>query len=368
MKKYIKNAVFFCANCIGVHFIPKLKVNDLSLRMAEDILQKYSSNPGTSALWNNYEMKNDLDLTIIIPVYNVEKYLGKCLESVLHQKTNYSYDVIIVNDGSSDNSGRIIDNYTNHSLVKVINQTSNQGVSAARNKALQDARGKYVMFVDSDDFLAENAVDALMKSAYRYDADIVQSGYYYVSSDAEKLLGCTAYKASDTVPPNGVIAGMVCGKVYRTRLFSHVCFPEKYWYEDTIITAIISHLSKKIVTITDMLYYYRQNPEGNTSVSKTKPKSIDTFWVHRCVLKARKELGLETDIKFYEHLLRMVVLSYKRTDKTPQLIQKSLFILVSEMLQSERKDDFLVSKRYVNLEKAVLNKEYGRYCYLCKFL
>ena len=224
------------------------------------------------------------------------------------------------------------------------------------------------MFLDSDDFLDENSVDNLMKSAYRYDADIVQGGYYHIDSNTEKLLGCTAYQVCEAAPPNGVIAGMVCGKVYKSILFNHVCFPEKYWFEDTIVTALLSHLAEKIVTIPEMVYYYRQNPKGNTRTSREKTKAIDTFWVHRCVLEARRELGLETDIKFYEHLLRMVVLSYQRTANAPEQIKKSLFILFGEMLRSERKDGFVVRKRYINLEKALLNKEYGRYCFLCKFL
>lgn len=368
MKNFIKKTVSLASNCFFYHFVSKNKIENISNEMAENILQQYSSDPQTSALWTRSEIESDHDLTIIIPVYNVEKYLERCMESVLHQKTEYSYEVIVVNDCSPDNSIRIIDRYKDHPLVKFINHISNQGLSAARNTGLKEMRGRYVMFVDSDDYLPEHAVQALLETAYRLDADIVQGGYYKIDDVTDKILGICTYQYCESVPSNGVIAGMAWGKVYRSELFDQVCFPKGYWYEDTIITAIVSHLAKSIATIPDLVYYYRQNPKGIVRYGKGKPKSIDTFWVHRCVLKARKELGLETDIKFYEHLLRMVVLSYQRTVNVPVQIKKSLFALFGEMLRSERKDDFRVSKRYVNLEKAILNKEYGRYCFLCKFL
>ena len=110
------------------------------------------------------------------------------------------------------------------------------------------------------------------------------------------------------------------------------------------MTAILTHLAEKIVTTEAMVYYYRQNPQGITSCSKAHPKAIDTFWVHRCVMEARKELGLVADVKFYEHLLRMVVLSYDRTKLMPDTVRNAMFILFREMLLTVRQDHFVVNK------------------------
>jgi len=222
------------------------------------------------------------------------------------------------------------------------------------------------MFVDSDDFLAENAVEVLMNSAYHYDADIVQGGFYEFN-DADKLLNYKIYTSCESVSSNGVIAGMPWGKVFKTDLFDRVCFPENYWFEDTVVTAILTHLAERIVATEDMVYYYRKNSNSITNTSKAKPKSVDTYWVHRCVMEARKELGLSTDLNFYEHMLRMIILSYKRTERVPSNVKEALFVLFRELLQSVRKSDFVVKRQYKNLEKAILDNDFNKYSFLCKW-
>lgn len=368
LKKIVKKVLFTCINYIGIHFVPKRILTDISPKSAECILQNHSSNPGTSAIWDNSGTGEDLDLTIVIPVYNVEKYLEKCLKSAINQKTDYLYEILIVNDCSPDNSENILKKYEYVSNLTVLRHPVNKGVSAARNTALCTARGNYVMFLDSDDFIADNTVQALLDYAYRLDADIVQGGYNYIDDVTENVIHREVYKYCEKAAPNGVIAGLVCGKAYKANLFGNICFPEKYWYEDTIITALVTHIAKTIVAIPEILYYYRQNPCGASMFGKGKPKSIDTFWIHRCVLAAREHLGLEADIKFYEHMLRMVVLSYKRTVSEPEPIKHSMFILFGEMLKNMRKDSFKVRKRYANLEKAIMEKDYNRYAFLCKML
>ena len=120
---------------------------------------------------------DESDLQIIIPAYNVEKYLDQCLESVLNQKTRYSYNIVVIDDGSTDQTCKIADFYASDSRIKVIHQ-KNRGFSGARNKALENITGKYVMFVDSDDVLLPDAIQNLMDTAYSINADIVESGFY----------------------------------------------------------------------------------------------------------------------------------------------------------------------------------------------
>ena len=102
-------------------------------------------------------------------------------------------------------------------------------------------------------------------------------------------------------------------------------------------------------------------------MSVGKPKSLDTFWIHRCVMDARKQMGMHTDKAFYEHLLRMVVLCYQRTQYEPEPVKKSLFALLKLLLEDARgTEQFFVAKRYRNLEKAILQGEYRKYCLICK--
>jgi len=122
----------------------------------------------------NTQMENKLRLSIIIPVYNVEKYIGRCLDSLLSQDLNEDeFEIIVVNDGSTDSSLRIAEEYRlKFKNVRIISQR-NQGISVARNSGLDVAEGKYIYFIDSDDFLLRNSLNHLLALAEKNDADIL---------------------------------------------------------------------------------------------------------------------------------------------------------------------------------------------------
>ena len=130
-------------------------------------------------------MLHSIYLSVIIPVYNVEKYLPHCLESVLIQADN-NIEVIAINDGSIDKSPEILDQYaTQYPSLKIINQP-NQGVSAARQKGITVAHGKYILFLDADDFLEASSLNILYKKAIEADADMVLMDYYTYNPDDQK--------------------------------------------------------------------------------------------------------------------------------------------------------------------------------------
>ena len=130
-------------------------------------------------------MLHSIDLSVIIPVYNVEKYLPHCLESVLIQADN-NIEVIAINDGSIDKSPEILDQYaTQYPSLKIINQP-NQGVSAARQKGITVAHGKYILFLDADDFLEASSLNILYKKAIEADAYMVLMNYYTYNPDDQK--------------------------------------------------------------------------------------------------------------------------------------------------------------------------------------
>ena len=130
-------------------------------------------------------MLHSIYLCVIMPVYNVEKYLPHCLESVLIQADN-NIEVIAINDGSIDKSPEILDQYaTQYPSLKIINQP-NQGVSAARQKGITVAHGKYILFLDADDFLEASSLNILYKKAIEADADMVLMDYYTYNPDDQK--------------------------------------------------------------------------------------------------------------------------------------------------------------------------------------
>lgn len=365
MKRLIKKFLRAVLGKIYFYCIPPKNDQILLPEKAEEILNNHAPDPCTSCLSKNTVNEKCYDLSIIVPVFNAEQYLNECLVSILNQKTGYSFEVIVVNDGSTDHSASILDGFSQMKNITILHQ-ENRGLSGARNSALQLVRGKHIMFVDSDDYLPQNAVASLMDAVVRWDADIVQGGYYGVNQAGERYLNLKKYDDRESVSPNGVLEGMAWGKVYKSELFQNVCFPERYWFEDTITTSILTHLASKICTISDMVYYYRQNEAGITKTSVGKPKSIDTFYVLRSVMNARKELNLHTDKAFYEHLLRLIILSYHRTKDQPEMVKKSMFSLFKKMLEEERADKaFVLQGDYKRLEQTILKGDYRRYCFLC---
>ena len=369
VKRLLKKLIRYGLSNVCFYIIPSQKESLITYDEAELILNQHSPDLKGSPLKVNKINEKKCNLTIIVPVYNSEKFLKQCMESMINQNTDYSYQIIVVNDGSKDHSGAILEDFSTYSdIVTIINQ-ENKGCSSARNVALQEVRGEYIMFVDSDDYLLENTVESLLQEVYRLDADIVQGGYYYINEEAGKHLGVKKYPDMYDVAPNGVVAGMPWGKVYKTKLFEKVCFPEGYWYEDTIITSIVTHLADRIATISDIVYCYRINSSGMTQSGKGKSKSIDTLYVLRSVLSARKELLLKTDRLFYEHLIRLIILGYKRTKNEPDNVKKSLFLLYKKILEDERSEceKFQVSKQYQKLDRVILSGDYRKYCYLCEF-
>ncbi len=126
-------------------------------------------------------------VTIIIPVYNSEKYIGKCLDSILKQ-TYKDFEILVINDGSKDNSKNIIDEYVQKypKVIKAIHQ-ENMGVSKTRNKAIKLVNTKYIMFMDNDDFIDEDYIEVLINNAQQQDQDIVISGYRRPNQDGKIL-------------------------------------------------------------------------------------------------------------------------------------------------------------------------------------
>lgn len=368
MNQFVKKIIKKLIRDLLIYLIPPQNNEGFPYKKAESILQKHYPNVFSTPIGNNRIHEKTYDLTVIVPVYNVEKYLKTCMDSLLNQKTQYSYHVIAVNDGATDGSENILNAYSDWLDLMVIKQ-KNKGLSGARNTGLQYVYGKYIMFVDSDDYLPENAIESLMQAAYLQNAEIVQGGYIHVSEDGQKCFASVKYSNTSNVAPNGTLAGMAWGKVYKAELFSEIRFPEGYWYEDSIITGIITHLASNIATTSDNVYFYRKNAAGITNISRGKPKSVDTFYVLRSTMNARKQLNMHTDCAFYEHLLRIIPVCAQRIKNEPEIVQKAMFSLIKKMLEEERgMSGFNVHFQYKLLETVILCGDFRRYRLLCAVL
>lgn len=252
------------------------------------------------------ESNIDLDLTVIIPVYNTEKYLEQAVLQV--QSCRYNYEVIVIDDGSTDDSWEIMQlmkkNYDNYNQTKgnlVIKHKNNGGLSSVRNMGLNLARGKYIMFLDSDDFLTDCTVDAMMDAAYMNDADIVMTDY-------EKLFGEKLVQqglgikdrvihnnSEDKLKQLFKYPGYGCMKIYKRQLFDKVQFPEQYMYEDTIIHMLIYPQCKTFVALSRIGYIYRQGEQSLTHSTKTQIKRLDAARIMSQISKMMKKAGIETN-------------------------------------------------------------------------
>lgn len=207
-----------------------------------------------------------LSISIIIPVYNVERYVGRCLESVISQNID-GKEVIIVDDGSTDSSGTICDEYAhNHSEFKIIHQ-KNQGLSAARNVASKQAQGEYIMFVDSDDFLAPNSLAPLLKLALEHQLDVLGFNNVMVAEEAnsapiktiESPKSIQVFNGADFIAQHN-FATMVWRNLIKRDIIMEngLHFPIGHMIEDAGYNLLLFLKAKRIAKVPNVVYCYRQ--------------------------------------------------------------------------------------------------------------
>lgn len=326
-------------------------------------LEHVSANLGISALRSNRVLPLEWDLTIIIPAYNVEQYVETCLSTVLQQVTQYSYQVVVINDGSSDNTAKILEKYED---ILIISQ-DNGGAAKARNRALESIRSRYVMFVDADDILEPGAIEKLMSTAYEVDADIVEGGYY-TFSDPDQKRYCTVCPPGVYSDPYGVITGFACMKVLKSELFRSMAFPEGYWFEDTLLSMLIFPQVHRVARIDDVVYGYRTNPEGSTARANMAPKSIDSLWVTERMMLDLDRLGLQITPALYEQLLLQCKISFVRTSGLPDSVCQSVFVLACELAESYDQGYKPEDRWFSRLKQALLKRNYGKFCLICNLM
>lgn len=221
-------------------------------------------------------------ISVIIPIYNVEKYLPQCLESVINQ-TYRNLEVICINDGSPDNSLEILEEYKKKdSRIKVINQ-QNQGLAGARNTGLDIACGEFIFFLDSDDWLPLNAIELLYNKQKEEKADIVIGGrstitfkkeLEFLPKDYGRTLTFEEYIEKSFKDSN--FRAVAWGKLYKREIIqkNKLYFPKGLLYEDLLFVMKYLYYSNKIVILSKDIYNYRYNRE-NSIVNSINIKDID---------------------------------------------------------------------------------------------
>lgn len=234
-------------------------------------------------------------VSIIIPVYNVEKYLEQCLDSVLNQSLN-DIEVICINDGSTDSSPDILNEYkSKDQRLKIISQ-SNQGAGASRNNALKYANGEYVYFMDSDDYLDEDALKKAYTVAFDNDADFaifkIQNFYeetgevidddYYNMPQLKEIVGNNVFNYSDI----SKIALKLCvcppGNLFNHEFIKDTKFPEHLLFEDNVFFTEALFKAQRIIFLDEFLYNRRKRLDSTTTPITVR--SVDTIEITNLLL------------------------------------------------------------------------------------
>lgn len=224
-------------------------------------------------------------ISIIIPVYNAEAYLNPCLNSIVNQ-TYSEIEIILIDDGSTDKSGEICDSYSLvNSKVRVIHM-ANQGVSAARNIGIKQAKGKYIAFVDSDDWVEPNFIECLIYNMKKSNADlsIVDLVYEYSNEDEGQSTNISRLDVKE-ISSDGIwfellysskIGGFLCNKLFKKQFITRLLDESLHYCEDFVFTAEYCKNIEKAVCTDAKLYHYRQG-QGNASSNFTYNSKIFTL-------------------------------------------------------------------------------------------
>lgn len=295
-------------------------------------------------------MENEKLISIIVPVYNVQEYITKCIESLINQ-TYKNIEIILVDDGSTDNSGNICDEYKKKDKRVIVVHKLNGGVGSARNKGLDSVRGEYIAFVDPDDYVDEKMIERMYTNINKENADIsIISCCYVYDTKIEYPKKDNQYLVMDTeeafIKMNSFVyygVGLV-DKLFKRSLFNGLRFPNINSGEDWYVIYKVFDKANKVVYDSKVMYYYRQRL---SSLTHNKTVNFD------CLNASRQ--SIEIISKKYPKAIKSAYTMY--VTENIGVYDK---ILLSK-LKSQRKDDIKelrknVKNSYTKMDFSILPK------------
>ena len=274
-----------------------------------------------------------IKVSVIVPVYNVEPYLEKCLDSLVNQ-TLKNIEIICINDGSPDNSQKIIDKYKNRYSNIVSIEDTNHGQGYARNKGINLAKGKYIMFLDSDDTLELDILSKMCDIIEKKNSDVVVSDINKIINDQKvHFKNYHHYSNKDNINLMLSHPGPVA-KLYKKEIFlkNNIKFLEKVYYEDLAMTPILSIYIDKVSYVEEPLYNYliRDNSTMKQTTFNSKIDDIFKVLVHlekEFQKRSNNKYNEELEYIYIEHLLYSASLRYLNYDLYKDRINKIINII-----------------------------------------
>ncbi|MBE7065896.1 MAG: glycosyltransferase [Ruminococcaceae bacterium] len=266
-------------------------------------------------------------ISILVPVYNVEKYIDECLDSIINQ-TYKNLEIILVDDGSTDKSGEICDRYARcDSRIKVIHQ-KNQGLATTRNVLVAAATGDYIGFVDSDDFISPNMYSDLIEIIQKKGADIAMCNIGYVDKNGSEIINHNSSnpisereltgkefvtELCDNYNPAYVVTW---NKIYIRTLFHNIHYPDGKISEDEAVIHRIAHKCNKIVFTSKIHYFYRQQPTSimNAKFTLSRLDNLDAI-LDRILFLTKNNYSLSTINNCRKFLTNDFIVSIRSSNK-----------------------------------------------------
>ena len=295
------------------------------------------------------------DLTIIIPVYNSGKYLRNCLYSVLNQECIYRLQIVIVDDGSTDNSREILKHFATFYIpgkdITVIYQ-EHCGQASVRNVGLAQAEGKYLLFLDSDDYLSTGSLQNAVSELILQEADFVQM--QYIIKKVQRMKAGPHIKEGVYTDYSSMckIPGTATMKIFRSNLFDDIWFPENYWFEDAVIPFRIYPKCQKAVVLPHIGYIHQKNILKEDPDKEQMNRNLESILIMEKVLM-KKDLpdGYMDELLRYFTFSIYNFLKYFQ-ERTMQLVFLTACNMIQTIIQKP-------SEPYSELYKAFQTRDYG---------
>lgn len=290
---------------------------------------------------------NEKIISVIVPIYNVEPYLRKCVNSILNQ-TYQNLEVILVDDGSPDHCGEICDEYAQmDSRIKVIHK-QNGGLSDARNAGIDAAHGEYIMFVDSDDYIAETMLQKLYRALVSYDAEMSLCSLLYVDEKGVPIPN----KNINSPVKNEVLSGrqaieclnkdkgwyytIACCKLYDKNLWKETRFPIGRCNEDEFVSHLLFGKCKRIACIEESLYNYVQRSDSIMGKSKDsisiKNLDVAEALINRAIYIEKLGLNVDVGKYYFDAVIRIseLLIHYQPKFLEEQVRMKEMYQMLKE--------------------------------------
>lgn len=352
LKAILKKTPVWFFNCLVGRTSNKKTCPDNGLR-----LETINPDNGGDCFANNNLENPQYDLLVIVPCYNAEKHIEKCVKSISKQITSYKVCVRFINDGSTDKTKDLLDELTSKSNTNIsfeVLHKQNSGAASTRNLGLKSINARYIMFIDSDDHLIGTDVFQTSISL----ADSIEC--------ASKIIEFDHFNNVDKQKGNGSLEkctykdlnGFSWAKIYSSSIFEKVCFPEGYWFEDTVNSFVIYPLAKETYQCKKCIYCYMDNESGSTSISKSNNKTIDTIYVTRKLIENRKSYSLNSDEEYGYRIALQMICNCLRISTLSNDIQIAAFYETKRIFEN---NDFPRIKRFKKLYEYIEKGDYSHY-------